>query len=280
MKREKGSIHSNEVIRVIVDGPRDPRLNMSIDEAIARLRYDVGYDTLRIYMWKPTGVSIGRRQDPYREINIQAVEENKYVLVRRPTGGSALIHKEGGELTYSVVLSSSHPFYNLDIATSASAIATGIANAVKALGLNADIGTFKGVDESSLCYVRSGTSDVVVMGKKISGSAQRRSWNILLQHGTFLLDFDKAEWVDVIKVSEKDRYLLDNIAGIYQLLNTNIDLKDIIDTLIDSMVNALGFKDYFMGSFTPKEIDLSWKLYRSKYSTDKWNIQGIEDNDL
>ncbi|MFZ8795675.1 MAG: lipoate--protein ligase family protein, partial [Acidilobaceae archaeon] len=106
-------------LRVIVDGPRDPQLNMAVDEAIARLRYTVGYDTLRLYMWLPSGVSIGRRQDARRSARLEEVERLGFKLVRRPTGGAALLHPQDDEVTYSVVLSSNHPLYSMDVASSA-----------------------------------------------------------------------------------------------------------------------------------------------------------------
>ncbi|MFN4046640.1 MAG: biotin/lipoate A/B protein ligase family protein, partial [Acidilobaceae archaeon] len=79
-------------LRVIVDGPRDPQLNMAIDEAIARTRIQVDYDTLRLYMWLPSGVSLGRGQDVLKSVNIEAIGKLGFKLVRRPTGGAALLH--------------------------------------------------------------------------------------------------------------------------------------------------------------------------------------------
>jgi lipoate-protein ligase A len=177
-------------LRVIVDGPRDPQLNMAVDEAIARLRYTVGYDTLRIYMWLPSGVSIGRRQDARRSVRLEEVERLGFKLVRRPTGGAALLHPQDDEVTYSVALSSNHPLYSMDVASSAARIAEGIAIAVRRLGLEASV---RGLGEpwsSSFCYVSPGSSDVTIGGRKVSGSAQRRDWGVILQHGTLLLRYD------------------------------------------------------------------------------------------
>ncbi len=69
-------------LRVIVDGPRDPQFNMAVDEALARLRNTIGYDILRLYMWLPSGVSIGRRQDARRSVRLEDVERLGFKLVR------------------------------------------------------------------------------------------------------------------------------------------------------------------------------------------------------
>ncbi|MEB3859818.1 MAG: lipoate--protein ligase family protein, partial [Desulfurococcales archaeon] len=123
------------LLRVIIDGPRDPRVNMAIDEAILRLRSRVGYDTLRLYTWRPTGVSLGRRQNAEAAIRLEEASKMGFVVVRRPTGGGALLHVEGGEVTYSLVLSSEHPVYSASIDESAAMIAEGVAEALRMLGL-------------------------------------------------------------------------------------------------------------------------------------------------
>ncbi|MCE4610511.1 MAG: lipoate--protein ligase family protein, partial [Desulfurococcales archaeon] len=121
-------------LRVIVDGPRDPRMNMAVDEAIARLRREAGVDTLRLYMWLPGGLSLGRRQS-VSDVNLEEASRRGYILVRRPTGGAALLHPWRWEITYSVVLSTKHPLASLPIKESAAAIARGISRALERLGV-------------------------------------------------------------------------------------------------------------------------------------------------
>jgi len=77
---------SRRVLRVIIDGARDPRMNMALDEALARARERKSFDTLRIYMWLPSGVSIGRRQRVEDTVYLDEIRRRGYVLVRRPTG--------------------------------------------------------------------------------------------------------------------------------------------------------------------------------------------------
>lgn len=257
-------------LRVIVDGPRDPQLNMALDEAVARLRRDLDYDTLRLYMWLPSGVSIGRRQDSRNSVHIDEVEKLGFKLVRRPTGGAALLHPQNDEITYSVVLSNKHPLYNLDVATSAARIAEGIAVAIGKLGLEAGV---RGLGEPwsrSFCYVNPGSSDVMIGGRKISGSAQRRDWGSLLQHGTLLLRYDHNLFSRVLRIEED---VSGKIVGLRELLD--LPISKIAEALIEGFAETLGYKDYYRGSLSSEELSLALELYRVKYSTREWNLDGL-----
>ncbi|MEM1611541.1 MAG: biotin/lipoate A/B protein ligase family protein [Sulfolobales archaeon] len=264
------------LLRAVFDGPRDPQLNMAIDEAIARLRSRVDYDTLRLYMWLPSGVSIGRRQNALEVVNIDEIKRLGYKLVRRPTGGAALLHPQDHEITYSIVISNSHELYKLDVARSAAKIAEGIALAVRRLGADAGVRGLGEPGSSMYCYVNPGSSDVLVGGKKISGSAQRRDWGALLQHGTLLLSYSHELFTRVIRVGEaEDIEARDKVAGLWNILG-RIDVEEIYRALVEGFAEALGYREVIFRSLEPGEISLALNLYREKYSRDDWNIHGID----
>ncbi|MCE4616945.1 MAG: lipoate--protein ligase family protein [Aeropyrum sp.] len=261
-------------LRVVVDGPRDPRLNMAIDEALLLAGRT---PTLRIYQWFPTGVSIGRRQRS-SDINLAEARRRGYVVVRRPTGGAALIHPWKHEVTYSIVIDESHPIFQLDVAHSAAIIAQGVAYALEKLGLHSMIGGFRGFEvEGGLCYVRPGSSDVVVLGRKVSGSAQRRIRGRLLQHGTVLLRFDADEWSSIIPlggVGPED--LRTKIAGIEQILGRSIDFEEITKGLVEGFARVLGVPSGGVeySSLEPQELSIALKLFEEKYMSYDWNLRG------
>lgn len=262
------------VLRVLIDGPRDPWLNMAIDEAIMSLRPRQDSDTLRIYMWLPSGVSIGRRQDVRKAVNLEEVEKLNYKLVRRPTGGAALLHAQDAEITYSVVLSETHEIYQQDVAKSSATIAEGVARTLERLGLSARVGGFKGLESGELCYLRGGSSDVLVGGKKISGSAQRREEGALLQHGTLLLDFDPDLWLRLIRVPGTSRStLLSSVTSLKQLLG-EINVERVVDAMVKGFTEALNAEETVLAGLTVEEVSLALHLYRSKYSTPPWNLRG------
>ncbi|MCS7106524.1 MAG: lipoate--protein ligase family protein [Acidilobaceae archaeon] len=249
-------------LRVIFDGPRDPWLNMALDEALARHASDV----LRIYMWSPGAVSIGRRQSP-SSVRREELERLGLKLVRRPTGGAAIFHAEGGELTYSVVLGKGHPFYALDVASSAAKIAEGIVLAIKELGGEAQLRGYSSQGESEYCYLNPAASDVLVRGKKVSGSAQRREWGVLLQHGTLLLSSDAGLAARLIEGAA------DVTAGLFELMG-EIPVSRAMRALAEGFTRALGYRDFQPSSFLPEELETALRLYHLKYSRPSWNLEG------
>ncbi|WP_207387625.1 lipoate--protein ligase family protein [Aeropyrum pernix] len=261
-------------LRVVVDGPRDPRMNMAIDEAILRVG---AAPTLRIYMWLPGGLTLGRRQS-VEDVNLAEAEKRGYILVRRPTGGAALLHPWEREITYSLVLDSRHPYYSLDVAESAATIAGGVALALEELGIATRVGGYTPLPGviGGLCYVRPGSSDVVVAGRKVSGSAQRRIGGRLLQHGTLLLRFDPEEWLSIIPVKGAGPGdLASRIAGIEDLAGRSYSFSEVADALVKGFSKALGLEPEPSG-LEGREVEEALRLYRKKYSSPRWNLEGDE----
>ena len=249
------------MLRIIIDGYRDPLLNMAIDEAIYLNRENVEYDTLRIYMWRPSGVSIGRSQEPSSTINLECIERFGFKAVRRATGGGALLHMEGGEITYSVVFGRDSKYYSLDIKESAMEIAKGLIYALEYLGIKSSLSGEYISKGEPLCYFRRGTSDILIDGKKISGSAQVRNSKALLQHGTLLIEIDPDKWECVIKDVDKEKFV-DSVTSISKYLE-NYSIEDVINKVIRGFLD--NFKcNHFYGSLTSREIYIAEDIYREK----------------
>ncbi|MEM0374527.1 MAG: lipoate--protein ligase family protein, partial [Sulfolobales archaeon] len=122
--------------------------------------------------------------------------------------------------------------------------------------------------------LRSGSSDVIIGTKKVSGSAQVRDNKALLQHGTLLLRFDPEVWLDVIKVQGVTaEFLRSRIGGLLEFID--VEIKQVFEALIQGFIRTLGDNETFIGSLTPDEIQIANKLYKSKYSNEKWNLLGI-----
>lgn len=262
-------------LRVVVDGPRDPWFNMAVDEAIMLHRGGCEYDTLRVYMWLPSGVSVGRRQDVDEAVDVGEVRRLGFKLVRRPTGGGALLHEEGCEITYSVVLSGDHEVYKLGLPESSAAIARGVVRALAKLGLPAEPrAKGAGGERHQLCYLRSGSSDVLVGGRKISGSAQRRAAGALLQHGTLLLDFHPDLWLRVVRAPGlRPADLARTVTSLRELVG-GFSLRSVVEALVEGFVEALSPRDAFRSPLTSEELETAERLYRVKYSSDSWNLRG------
>ncbi len=159
---------------------------MAIDRAL--LLSPSSPPTLRFYGWKPWALSLGYFQKE-SAFDLQKLREQGYEIVRRPTGGSAVFHAE--ELTFSLTMPGNNPWIPHRVPDSYCAIHKAIQIGLSKLGVDA-----KFRDEACLaatprgkgfCFYDPAASDLLVNGKKIVGSAQRRSRGRLLHHGSIVL---------------------------------------------------------------------------------------------
>ncbi|MCG3178998.1 MAG: Octanoyltransferase LipM [Phycisphaerae bacterium] len=175
-------------MRLLLDGPAPGATNMARDEALLRSVIDRGEPALRFYAWSPAAVSLGYFQ-PVAEWDARRAELRGLELVRRPTGGGAILHDD--ELTYSLSVREDLPalsegptqLYRL----AHEAIRDGLAE------LGVPVGFHSGCCEGNsqrgpfFCFARRHTYDLVADGCKIVGSAQRRRGGAILQHGSIIL---------------------------------------------------------------------------------------------
>jgi lipoate-protein ligase A len=179
--------------RLIPDGAHDGAWNMAADEALASaVGAGQAEPTLRLYGWVRPTVSLGFLQRGSAGVDRAACLRRGIPLVRRITGGRALLHAE--ELTYSVAVPLAGPWGALSVPASFRALSMGLVEMLRRLGVPATIGPSGegdgGAALSGLCFLARRMPAILVEGRKLVGSAQRRSGAWLLQHGSLLLDLD------------------------------------------------------------------------------------------
>ncbi len=172
------------------DGALAGARNMAVDEFLLDRSHDRGgVPVLRLYSFGPPAVTLGYHQDARKVIDIEAVRRDGIDLVRRITGGRALLHE--GELTYSVTAALDSVFFAGCLHKTFTSISTALVTALRVLGVDAVISDgklFKGAKEmTSPCLVSTSRHEITVGGRKIVGSAQRRTGSAFLQHGSILL---------------------------------------------------------------------------------------------
>lgn len=239
----------------------DAYMNMAIDEALCILRSEGrSPNTLRFYRWNPSAVSIGYFQLLEQEVNLQACHALGVDVIRRMTGGGAVYHSFEGEITYSLIVDQRLPLIPTDILRSYNFICGGVVMALKKLGIEAE---FKPIN------------DIVVNGKKISGNAQTRRRNVVVQHGTILLDTDIKTMFTVLKVSKEkisDKLIQsveDRVTTIRRELRRKVSDKEVTAALIESFTRILGVEPY-AGTLSEEEMKLAVKLCEEKYKTREW----------
>lgn len=170
-------------VDLIIDPPASGATNMARDEWLL----ERGRPTVRLYGWAPACLSLGRTQT-VADIDARAAERLGIDVVARKTGGGAILHNEV-EVTYSVVLPLDFPGLPGNILGSYRFISEPVLQTFRRLGVAAAFGEGKG-GRDALCYLREEGVSIFVAGKKISGGAQRRTQEAVLQHGTLVLRLD------------------------------------------------------------------------------------------
>jgi lipoate-protein ligase A len=236
---------------LINSGERNGKFNMDFDFYLAK-NYNPVNPILRFYRWNPYCISLGANQS-FDEIEIEKANEDGIDIVKRPTGGRAILHSE--ELTYSVI-------YPIDYTTAAKDIYNEINIALR-FGLidfdeslveielehkQPDFKEFYKSEMSAICFAVSAKSELNLNGKKIVGSAQRKIGNVILQHGSILCGDYHKKIVDYLKSDDSQKKsMLSEISAttldFKSVLNRDIDYSKLIQSIIS------GFEKHFNAKF-------------------------------
>jgi len=192
--------------RLLITSPASGAWNMAVDEAIATLsaRGD-SPPTLRFYRWRPPAVSLGRHQ-PVEDIDSARLQERGWDIVRRPTGGRAILHID--ELTYSIAGAATEPRLQGPVLDVYNLISRGLLLGLRRLGVSAGKAPADkraGQDVSAACFEVPSAYEISVGNQKLIGSAQRRAGSYVLQHGSLPLHGDITRLVDVMVFGDDAR---------------------------------------------------------------------------
>ncbi len=254
--------------------------NMAIDEAIL-VDADSGRSipTLRFYGWSPPAVSLGYFQDFNKEVNLDNCRSLGIDIVRRPTGGKAVLHEN--EITYSVVSSKDNPLFPDNILGTYKVISSCLVEALFSIGIDASIADSSYRQNGtnimkSLCFSEPSRFELLVDGRKICGSAQVRTKNAFLQHGSLLLSFEPERAVQILcphpapNLSEK---LRNSVTSVSEYSSAFSDKSKAVRIIKDSFRKILNV-NFNEGALTPGEQAEKTRLIKQKYSAEDWNVRG------
>lgn len=224
---------------------------MAVDEAImTSVAAGTSPPTLRLYAWTPACLSIGYGQS-WTDADAGALQQRGWHIVRRPTGGRAILHID--ELTYSLSLPQDHPLAAGRIVESYRRISAGLLAGLNHLGIRTraekqadDVRT-----EGPVCFVTPSHYEITTRdGRKLIGSAQTRRRGVVLQHGSLPLSGDIARICDALAYPSPSARLI--ARG--QVRARAATLADALDgTLVDWQTAAdalvLGFMQAFGAEF-------------------------------
>lgn len=274
-----------EVWRFIDSGNRSPSFNMALDEALLDWHSEGKIPpVIRFYGWEPAALSIGYFQKVEKEIDLEAVKAHGLGFVRRPTGGRGVLHEH--ELTYSVIVSESHPEMPKTVTEAYRVISEGILKGFHQLGLDAYFAVPKTDEErsalkdprSAVCFDAPSWYELVVEGRKVAGSAQTRQKGVILQHGAILLDLDEDKLFSLFKypnerVKERMKSAFKNKAvAINEISPRRITLDEAKEAFYKGFAEGLNIE---LESYQLTEDELVYvnKIAKERYESDEWNFK-------
>ena len=163
---------------------------MALDEALMARARRTGEHVLRVYGWSTPTLSLGRNQRGRGVYLADELERRGIDVVRRPTGGRALLHHR--EITYSVTAPSTA---DTGLTAEYGRINVLLGSALEALGVRvaaASPASRSAPPSATPCFAEPARGELVFDGRKLVGSAQWRDDGALLQHGSILVDDDQA----------------------------------------------------------------------------------------
>jgi lipoate-protein ligase A len=263
--------------RVIYSGSHRGPQNMAVDEALLE---SVGagrsLPTLRLYGWVPGCLSLGYAQ-PLTDIDRLALEAQGWDLVRRPTGGKAILHAD--ELTYAIVAPANHPALRGGVLESYRRLSQGLIAGVQRLGLVVDppIGGMPsaGAPKNPICFEAPSAYEITSGGKKLLGSAQLRRKDGILQHGSLPLFGDLSRICLTLRYEDPQarrkarKQLLERATTVEAMLKQEIESTYAAQSLQSGFEDALGWT-FIPGPLTEAEITRANELEDERYADPAW----------
>ena len=261
--------------RLIRSGPARGARNMAIDEA---LLIDVtDRPVLRFYGWNPHCLSLGYGQHS-RDVDQDRLQATGHSLVRRPSGGGAILHAE--ELTWSLVLPAGHPLAVGSLLTGYRRVAEVWWAALRSLDIPVEIcQEGAGPGGGMVCFESRAPFELAAAGRKLLGSARVQRRHAMLQHGSLPLSGDVAAICDyLVYPEEKARRnaaarLRSQATTLSQAAGSRaIDLDSVIAAVVDAFRGMHGVCVQ-ESSLTGAEQDRAEALERGRFGNMDWVLR-------
>jgi lipoate-protein ligase A len=228
---------------------------------------------LRFYQWEQPTLSLGFSQKTQKVVDLEYCRTHGIRLVRRITGGKAVLHDQ--EITYSVISDDSEFFPSRDIGETYRRIAVALAAGFKEMGLETSLAPAAPPSlpcgaSSPSCFAAANHYEILCQGKKLAGSAQHRTGSAFLQHGSILLAFDPDRLNGALGIHPRNE-IASKVTSLSDCLGYHPDASEVVGKLLS------GFQSTFQIKFRKTQLDsksrsLAENLSDSKYSLLEWHL--------
>lgn len=261
--------------RLIQHEPRQGASNMAIDEAILyAVSQEQQLPTLRLYAWQPLCLSLGYGQR-VRDADAARLQQHGWHMVRRPTGGKAILH--GDELTYSVSLPIHHPLAQGDVVSSYRRISDALLCALQQVGLSpqSEQQAKGNRDLGAVCFEVPSHYEITVEGRKLIGSAQVRRKDGILQHGTLPLWGDIARicdalyYVDDTERETSKQQVRDRATTLEAVMGRALSYEQVAQAFADGFAQTFHIT-WTQGELSQDEQHMARELQHTQYENSDW----------
>jgi lipoate-protein ligase A len=263
--------------RLLKHKPARGAWNMAVDEAILESTVaGRSLPTLRLYAWQPACLSLGHGQ-PVADVDMARLSANGWDVVRRPTGGRAILHTD--ELTYAVIGPKDEPRLAGDILTSYKRISAALMAALEILGLPVQSSPNTAQEPNSapdpVCFEVPSNYEITAGGKKLVGSAQARRLEGVLQHGTLPLYGDLSRITQALEFSsemEREKAaekLLARATTVETVLGRAVSWEEAADAFVQAFSDTLSL-ELVPGEISRSEKQRAEELFVNKYANPDW----------
>ncbi len=260
--------------RLLLTPPARGAWNMAVDEAILEaVGRGESLPTLRLYAWEPPCLSLGYAQ-PLSDVDLPRLQARGWDLVRRPTGGRAILHTD--ELTYSVAAPPDEPRVAGTLLESYNRLAAAILRALHILGLPAEmqdrhVPAPAAVNANPVCFEVPSIYEITVGGKKLVGSAQARRREGVLQHGALPLTGDLTRILQVLAFPDEESRsraaarLLQRAVTVEGFLGRKVSWDGAVQAFVTGFSEVLSL-DLQAGELSAAERRRAEELVEKKYA--------------
>ncbi len=242
---------------IVHDAAVSPRMNLALDEVLtARVGEGRRRPTLRIWEWDESAVVIGSFQSYRNEVDPDGAARHGFDVVRRISGGGAMMMAAGQIITYSLYVPASL-VQGMTFADSYAFLDDWVLQALRSLGVDA---------------VYQPLNDIASPTGKIGGAAQKRLANGgVLHHATLSYDIDGQTMTEVLRIGREklsDKGTTSAAKRVDPLrTQTGRSRAEIIERFKDTFRSLTGAED---GVVSPEELADAEALVESKFATEAW----------
>jgi len=239
-----------KITRFIIDELKSAGFNMAADLYLLDQCENSDIVTVRFYSWMRPSITLGYMQNASLELDLDAVKRAGVDWIKRPTGGRAVLHD--GDITYSCIFPRSISEMGSGITQTYRLITECLLNGLDRASIKCDAhdssSELKGLERTVKlpCFLAPNRDEIMVSGKKLVGSAQKRNANAVLQHGSIPITSNCFKLPEYLRINgeekEKQIKLLREKSSFIHEWIPGAAFGAIIQHLMDGFSSILPFK--------------------------------------